>query len=666
MHQLRFRQVHLDFHTSPDIPEIGAKFDKREWQERLREAHIDSITCFSVCHHGWNYHPTEVGKMHPHLGFDLLRAQFEACKEMDVNVPVYISAGLNYRLSVEHPEWNECSPEGKGPDPLRAGFIKLCFNSPYLDWLCSQIDETARLFPDCDGIFLDIINQGQCCCRNCMAGMAAAGLDPAREADRIEFSRRTLLRYYERTTEAARRRNPAMPVFHNSGHVSVGRTGLLKFFSHLELESLPTGGWGYDHYPLSAAYARNLGRDFLGMTGKFHTSWGEFGGFKHPNALRYECAAMLANNSKCSIGDQLHPDGKLDRSTCRLIGAAYAEVERKEPWCRGARSRANLAILSAASYSGARSEPGDIGAGRILLEGHIPFDMVDLDMDWSSYRFLLLPDTLRLKPEDAAKVDAFRKSGGRLILSGAAGLLADEDRFGFELPFAYSGESEFAPDYLEPAPDFAPEYLDTPFVMYLPSRRVRKTAGVSLGKVFDPYFNRGFRHFCSHRHTPNRPEPSGYDAGVMTGDVLYFAHPVFSVYRGYGAVPLKEFVLSALRKFIGDELPVEVSLPSTGRVTLMEQPEEKREIVHLLFANTVNRGGGGIPRAAGAVGDGYAIEVIEELLPLRDVRVRVRPGIPVRRVRLVPENAELPFREEGGRISFTVPELLCHRMVELS
>ena len=81
---------------------------------------------------------------------------------------------------------------------------------------------------------------------------------------------------------------------------------------------------------MSAAYCRNLGLDFLGMTGKFHTTWGEFGGIKHPNALRYECAAMLANGSKCSVGDQLHPDGELDESTYELIGKAYAEVEQKE------------------------------------------------------------------------------------------------------------------------------------------------------------------------------------------------------------------------------------------------------------------------------------------------------------------------------------------------
>ena len=80
MHHLRFRQVHLDFHTSPAIPGIGLAFDKDEWQATLKAGHVNSITLFAKCHHGWHYHFTEKGRLHPKLSFDLLRAQFDACK----------------------------------------------------------------------------------------------------------------------------------------------------------------------------------------------------------------------------------------------------------------------------------------------------------------------------------------------------------------------------------------------------------------------------------------------------------------------------------------------------------------------------------------------------------------------------------------------------------
>ena len=129
---LRFRQVHLDFHTSPAIPGIGKAFDKKLWQERLQTAHVDSITCFSCCHHGWSYHPTKVGAIHPGLNFNLLRAQIDACHEIGVNVPIYLTAGVNNRVAELEPGWREVSPEGQWSgwvkSPLEAGFKSLCFN----------------------------------------------------------------------------------------------------------------------------------------------------------------------------------------------------------------------------------------------------------------------------------------------------------------------------------------------------------------------------------------------------------------------------------------------------------------------------------------------------------------------------------------------------------
>ena len=67
--------------------------------------HVNSITVFLKCHHGWSYHPTSVNEMHPYLKFDLLQAQLDACKEIGVRAPVYISAGLDEKEAVRYPEW---------------------------------------------------------------------------------------------------------------------------------------------------------------------------------------------------------------------------------------------------------------------------------------------------------------------------------------------------------------------------------------------------------------------------------------------------------------------------------------------------------------------------------------------------------------------------------
>ena len=52
---------------------------------------------------------------------------------------------------------------------------------------------------------------------------------------------------------------------------------------------------------------------------------------------------MLAYGAKCSVGDQLHPNGEMNLDTYRLIGAAYAEVEKKEPWCDHVKPVARIA-----------------------------------------------------------------------------------------------------------------------------------------------------------------------------------------------------------------------------------------------------------------------------------------------------------------------------------
>jgi len=660
--------VHLDFHTSPHIPEIGEKFDKAQWQEALKVGHVNSITCFSKCHHGWSYHPTKVGRTHPNLSFNLLRAQIDASKEIGVNVPIYISAGVDNVMAEEHPEWREISIEGAyqgwtGPIN-RPGFKKMCFNSPYLDYLCDQIREAVRMFPEANGVFLDIIFQGECCCKWCLQDMEKQGLEANNQADRQAFARQVLEKYYSKTTAACRCNDPNMPVFHNSGHVAKGNRDVLKYFSHLELESLPTGGWGYDHFPLSAKYAAQTGLDYVGMTGKFHTTWGEFGGYKHPNALRYECAAMLAFGSKCSVGDQLHPSGEMDMTTYKIIGAAYAEVEKKEPWCENAVNVADIALLSSEAETGDRIP--DTGAGRILLEGHLLFDVIDRQADFGNYKMLILPDVIAVDAELEAKVNAFLSAGGKLLLTGSSGLKKDRSNFAFDIGAEYAGESPFQPDYLDFGAQsiLAPEFVASPLVMYGKSQRVKPTTGESLVSIREPYFNRTWKHFCSHQHAP-AAKLSEYVGAVRKDNILYLAHPIFTIYYGQGAVAYKNYAIKAIQLLLGDDQTLTTNMPSTARVTLTEQPDEKRYILHLLYANTIARGGNVTFSPEGFVRDSSPLEVIEDLLPLRSIEVVLKLPKQIKSATLEPEIGSLPFEIKNGRIILKVEEFICHQMVAL-
>jgi len=654
---MRFRQIHLDFHTSEQIEGVGREFTKENFQEALRLGHVDSITVFAKCHHGLSYYDTKVAVRHPHLEKPLLPLMIEAAAEIGVNTPIYVSAGLDEWMIHRHPEWGVKGANGNCFNPLAAGFKVLCFNTPYLDYLCAQIEEVAQGFPG-HGLFLDIVGLRRCFCPVCMRGMAEAGIDPRNDAEVVRYQYGVLLNYYRRTTEAFRRHAPDAPIFHNSGHISRGFKEILPWFSHLELESLPTGGWGYDHFPVSAKYAITTGFEFLGMTGKFHTTWGEFGVYKKPVALQYETAHMIALGARCSVGDQLHPNGRMDLDTYRLVGAAYAEVERREKWCANVVPVSEIAVLSEEALdkgaTAARHEQlADEGAARVLLESQLPFDVIDTEADFGSYRVLILPDRIRMDAALAAKVNAFLAAGGRAILSHLSGLAADRDAFVVGTGLVPRGESPWTNDFIAVRDGLAEGMVRSPFVTYRKAMMVEPGTATVLADAWKPYFNRDYNHFCSHQHTPYA-SLADYPAVLQAGPVIYFAHPIFSLYRQVGQPLYKQLVINALRVLMPEGLPVTSNLPSTARLSLMRQGRQL--ILHVLHAVPVKRGAS--PHNPNSV-----IEVIEDKLPLRDVDLCVRVGTPVRRVFDPVSGREQPFAQAGDRVALHLDRVDLHEML---
>ncbi|NDU99835.1 alpha-amylase family protein [Pseudoroseicyclus tamaricis] len=660
---MRQRQVHLDFHTSPLIEGIGSAFEPEAFAEAYAGAGVDSVTLFSKCHHGLSYHPTKVGRMHPHLSFDLLRAQMDALKARGIGTPIYLSAAWDEQAAAAHPDWQAVLPDGRlafYSDEPYGGWAFLDFASPYLDYLCAQVDEVMTTYPDGDGIFIDICFQRPSISPHAQAGMAARGLDWRSEADRATFGDIAAQEFFDRVTEVVRGHRADCPLFFNSGHIRKGhRAHYARHYTHLEVESLPTAGWGYDHFPTSARYVDAMGVPFLGMTGKFATTWGEFGGYKRPEALRYECAAMAAHGAGCSIGDHLHPTGAVEPATIRLIASAYQPMVAAAPWLEGSTAARQIALVSAEAMApgGLAGEPShhaeaDDGAVRVLLEGGFTFDVVDGESDLSPYSLVICPDAVAISPAFQARLEEHLARGGRLLLTGASGLGPGGPLF--DIGAVWEGPSPMrGGDYLFAAPEIAAEGVDAPIFTYLPSERLRVTDGESLGAVHDPYIDRRPGAFSGHVHAPYRPEPSGYAAAVQKGGMIHAAHPIFSCYYLTGEVALLEIAENLIRCALAEQPLVETSLPRAGRALLRQQ--DGREVLHLLHANPVLRG----------TLRGNPVQPIQDISTLHDISVDVAVRRPVTAVRLVPDGEALPFEASGKRVRFILPRLTGQAMVEI-
>ncbi len=644
-----FRQVHLDFHTSEKIDGIGAAFDKVQFQEALKRGHVNSITVFSKCHHGYAYHPTKANVMHPGLKFDLLGAQIQAAHEIGVQTPVYLSAGYDERLVRLHPDWRQEVKSHEFDNFTEAKYHVLCMNTPYLEALLAQIREVLENY-DADGIFLDIVGVRPCCCNHCLKSMMEQGLDPDDDAQNLAHAEQVYANYLKRVRETVDSIRPGLPVFHNSGHIRQGRRDLIFANSHLEIESLPTGGWGYDHFPVSAKYAENLGLEYLGMTGKFHTTWGEFGGYKHPNALRYEAALSVAMGAKCSIGDQLAPNGRMDPYTYELIGTAFQEVEEKEPWLDGVTPVCDVAVLTLESNRNEAKEnlgndlqKSDMGAGRILLEGKYLFTLLDSQMDFSPYKVIILPDSISLTPETRQKLRRFVAAGGKLLASGTSAI--EDGKFLFDFGAEYRGEGVFTPSYARPCLD---NPYQTDYIMYTPCQNVATTDGEELVQVINPYFNRTAEHFCSHQHTPSSGIYGG--CGMVRGrDGIYISWKIFKDYATKGELICKRLVCMALDRLLGGQKTLCTNLGSNGVVNLLQQKEQNRYVAHLLYAVTSRRG--------------ENIDAIEDIVPIYNTRLRFRLPERIRQVYLAPQRKLIPFTQNGVEVTVTVDKVECHQMV---
>ncbi|MEO7142318.1 MAG: alpha-amylase family protein [Bryobacteraceae bacterium] len=680
--ELPFRQVHLDFHTSELIPDVGADFNAREFAAMLKSARVNSINIFAKDHHGYAYYDTKIATRHPALQIDLLGEMIEALHASGIRVNYYYSLVWDVLQSRRHPEWRAVERDGSliGGPPADA-WPWMCMNTPYLDHVVRENREIAANYP-ADGAWFDILKQppAGCFCKWCAADRRQLGLGDT-GGDIFKHNKIVATRVEQRLFGVVRGQNPKAAIFFNS-RIVVGVRDELKYYSHIEIESLPPGGWGYSHFEQRVRYVRTLGKDFVGMTGRFHKSWGDFGGLKNQAALDFECLNFLANGAKACIGDQLHPRGRLDQVTYARIGKTYAKIEALEPWARGTRAVADIGAISAAAtdpdMTTQKLPVADRGFTNMLLELHHQFDVLDLNSDFGLYKVLIVPDEIHPSPALTKKLEAFLARGGSLIVSHRS-LLGADSRFtlsknsrktesgakhfpdgagmragAFALPalgIEYLGPAKYNGEYMLLKPGAFPGVDDTAYYLYQPGSSIAAKPGTEVLATYGhPYFDRSPEHFSSHHQTPLGRRT---DEPLITrnGNVVYIANPFFTSYAKDAYGIQKELVGRLIASLLPQPSIVAPGLPSTAHVTVLEQPRESgnRRIVHVLYFPLTRRA--------------PDIDMIEEPGLLENVKLQVRlPQHPMG-VQLIPRRDALPWRYDGAYCSVEIPKVVGHQAV---
>ncbi len=653
------RQVHLDFHTSEKLFEIGQNFSKDQFQEALKLGKIDAINIFAKCHHSWSYYPTKVGKMHPNLDFDLLGAQIEACHEIGVLAPLYYTFGWSHIDAIENKEWIARQENGKymnssQPYDLRAKddtpkpsfqWFHMCVNTSYHDHIMKQIEEICQLYP-VDGLWFDIYQVANPCYgKECKKLMKKQGYDVKNKQDVYKFQAESFKRHQSDLTRLIHSYHPNATIYFN-GCTTLKRGAqnfkhkMYEYNTVQDLEDLPTTWGGYDKLPIQSKFFLAAGYPITAMSGKFHKAWGEFGGFKHPNALKYEAASMISWGANCNFGDQLHPNGEMDLETYRNIGFAYDYVKSIENFGIGGIPESKIALWR--SFN----QEHDEGITRMLLESQINFTIANIgDQELSKFELIIVPGVPCMSPEEADRVNNFVKKGGKLLVLGEGALDWNKQKLQLDIGATYIGPGAYDRDYLVVDKELGDGLVSTPFLFYKSATKVQPNdSSKILAHIREPYFSRTYGAFTSHQNTPYKLNNALHPGIIKNGNVIYIAHKLDEMYYKHGAYLHRDLFKNCL-KSLNFKPMVEVDLPSTGRISLLHQKDKKRYVSHLLYASPITRG---------------ACEVIEDLPHLNNVKLIVDLPEKIKKATLIPSMEQLKMVKNNNQIEVIIPSFSCH------
>jgi hypothetical protein len=668
---LPWRKIHIEFHNSQHQAKIGERFNADEFADRLVQAHINGASVFAKDMFGYSYYPSECGPVHPSLSFDLLGAQVAALRKRKIMVLAYYMTTWNPELAERRPEWLVfsrdrtpgltkfdgtfgCSVENKG-----CVTSSLCLaNDDFVKGELAHIKELVSRY-ELDGVWIDGSGPSmECFCHQCLRQLRAKGLDPL--DSRVQYDHKVALHsdFLKRIHEVVNETRPGCKIDpQNEGSYGLGQRTAFMDFSDLEALFTDNVWYGYYYFPTVVRYSRGFGMPTYGLTTRFKGFWGDFGGLKLPAQLQTECATIVANGVRCDLGDQMHPNARLDPAVYHIIGKAYQHIEQLEPYLDRAVPVTEAAILASGRPLETPCTETNFGWVKLLSESRVQFDIVDQTAEWERYAMLVLPDELALDAQTASRLNAFVAGGGALVVTHKGGLVAGTDstwleRYGLH----YAGMSAFKPAYFVPQDGLTGEIPSYEYALYEGASQWRAEApATTLALLGEPLFQRSPKHYTSHAQTPF-DHTTSYAALARSGRVALIAFPMGQSYYNQGYWIYRQAFQKVLKEvlpapLIQSDAPLSTELSLTHQAARPDAGRKARYMVHIVNYSPVR----GTPKHQ---------VFYEDPIPLANVTVRLNLPLDVSVARAVVAGLDLPVRRvAGGGVEALVPRVAIHEVL---
>ncbi|MDY5931647.1 MAG: beta-galactosidase trimerization domain-containing protein [Candidatus Ornithospirochaeta sp.] len=296
---------------------------------------------------------------------------------------------------------------------------------------------------------------------------------------------------------------------------------------------------------------------------------------------------------------------------------------------------------------------------RFLSENHIPFDEAFesdlLDSDISRYSTIIIPEILKLSGQAIAKLTAFARNGGTVIVVGESGKYDGEydeaeNPFGELLGITSSPfvRTDMLSSMFIKKPEEAGIFksMEDTDVIMLGDKYIycRYSGNVEKYMRLIPPHKYGPPERCYYTEVTDHPCLTVNRIGKGKGIFLPWQPGTLYYREGYDNTL---FIISDILKVIAGIASVSESASPMVEITYSREKEDRFFLVQMV--NT-----------SGHYGTSYF-----DALKIGDIDISIECSRKISKARTVIAGSELPFRQTGSSVSFTVPLLKDYECIVL-